>query len=104
HASGRTPQEYAKAWLAAKEEGWTGAKGEFITPPGDVIDPVRAVSQGIANLKAVREAVGEDFRVCIDLHGKTTPTMAVDFCRRAEEYAPYFVEEATQIEDLDELA
>ena len=30
--------------------------------------------------------------------------MAVDFCRRAEEYAPYFVEEATQIENLDELA
>jgi galactonate dehydratase len=30
--------------------------------------------------------------------------MAVDFCRRAEEYSPYFVEEATQIEDLDELA
>ena len=26
------------------------------------------------------------------------------FCRRAEEYAPYFVEEATQIEDIDELA
>ena len=60
--------------------------------------------EGIANLKAVREAVGEDFRICIDVHGKTTPTMAIDFCRRAEEYSPFFVEEATQIEDLDELA
>ena len=30
--------------------------------------------------------------------------MAIDFCRRAEEYRPYFVEEATQIEDLEELA
>jgi galactonate dehydratase len=30
--------------------------------------------------------------------------MAVDFCRRAEQYGPYFVEEATQIEDIDELA
>ena len=29
---------------------------------------------------------------------------SVDFCRRAEEYSPYFVEEATQIEDLEELA
>jgi galactonate dehydratase len=104
HAGGNTPEQYAKSWLQAKQEGWTGAKGAFITTQGDVIDPVRSVREGIANLKAVREAVGEDFRICIDLHGKATPTMAVDFCRRAEPYRPFFVEEATQIEDLDELA
>ncbi len=104
HAGGDTPQEYAKNWRRAKEEGWTGCKAGFITTQGDVIEPVRSVREGIANLKAVRAAVGEDFRICIDLHGKTTPTMAIDFCRRAEEYSPYFVEEATQIEDLDELA
>jgi galactonate dehydratase len=104
HAGGRTPEQYAQNWLRAKEQGWTGAKAGFITTQGDVIDPVRSVREGIANLKAVREAVGPDFRICIDLHGKATPTMAVDFCRRAEEYTPFFVEEATQIEDLDELA
>jgi galactonate dehydratase len=104
HAGGNTPQQYAQNWLQAKQEGWTGCKAGFITTDGDVIDPVRSVREGIANLKAVREAVGEDFRICIDVHGKTTPTMAIDFCRRAEEYSPFFVEEATQIEDLDELA
>jgi galactonate dehydratase len=104
HAGGRTPEEYARSFLQAKEEGWTGAKSGFLTTQGDVIDPVRSVREGIANLRAAREAVGEDFRICIDLHGKATPTMAVDFCRRAEPYHPFFVEEATQIEDLDELA
>lgn len=104
HAGGNSPRQYAETWLKAKQEGWTGCKAAFITTQGDVIDPVRSVSEGIANLKAVREAVGPDFRICIDLHGKTTPVMAVDFCRRAEEYRPFFVEEATQIEDLDELA
>lgn len=104
HAGGNSPEQYAKNWLHAKEEGWTGCKAAFITTQGDVIEPVRSVREGIANLKAVRQAVGEDFRICIDLHGKTTPTMAVDFCSRAEEYGPYFVEEATQIEDLEELA
>ena len=80
HASGNSPQAYAQAWLQAKQEGWTGCKAAFITTQGDVIDPVRSVREGIANLKAVRAAVGEDFRICIDLHGKTTPVMAVDFC------------------------
>jgi galactonate dehydratase len=104
HAGGNSPEQYAKNWLAAKQDGWTGCKAGFITTQGDVIDPVRSVREGIANLKAVREAVGEDFRICIDLHGKATPTMAVEFCARAEEYRPFFVEEATQIEDIDELA
>jgi galactonate dehydratase len=104
HAGGNSPQAYAQNWLQAKQEGWNGCKAAFITTQGDVIDPIKSVSEGIANLKAVRHAVGDDYRICIDLHGKTTPTMAIDFCRRAEEYRPYFVEEATQIEDIDELA
>ena len=104
HPGGGTPQQYAERWLKAKQDGWTAGKGGFVTTQGDVIEPVRAVNEGIANLKAVREAVGEDFKICIDVHGKATPTMAVSFCRQAEPYNPYFVEEATQIEDIEELA
>ncbi len=104
HAGGRSPEEYAQNWLQVKQDGWTACKGGFVTTHNDVIERVGSVREGIANLKAVREAVGDDFRICIDVHGKAAPTMAVDFCTRAEEYAPYFVEEATQIEDIDELA
>ena len=101
---GPTPEAYAERWLAAKEAGWTAGKGGFLTTHDDVIEPVRSVSEGIANLRRVREAVGKDFAVCIDVHGKATPTMASSFCRQAEPLNPYFVEEATQIEDLEELA
>ncbi len=103
HAGGGSPEEYARNWKAAQDDGWRACKGGFLTTQGDTIDRVRAVRDGIANLKAVREAVGPDFKICIDVHGKATPVMAVDFCKRAEEYHPYFVEEATQIEDLEEL-
>lgn len=101
---GSTPNAYAESWLAAKLDGWNAGKGTFLTTHNDVIDRVGAVSEGIANLRAVREAVGPEFSICIDLHGKTTPTMAASFCRQAEPYHPYFIEEATQIEDIDELA
>ena len=104
HAGGTTPEDYAKNWAAAKEKGWTAAKGGFLRPRGLVVDPSRDVRDAIARLKAVREAVGPDFRILIDLHGFPTPPMAVEFCARAEQYSPYFVEEATQIEDMDELA
>jgi len=101
---GSTPEAFAAEWLKAKGDGWTAGKGGFIQTHNDVIDPVGAVREGIANLKATREAVGDDFQICIDIHGKATPTMAVSFCAQAEPYHPYFVEEATQIEDIDELA
>jgi galactonate dehydratase len=101
---GGSPKAYAEGWLKAKEQGWTAGKGGFVTTEGDMIDPVRSVREGIENLEAVRGAVGEDFKICIDVHGKTTPTMAVSFCAKAEPYNPYFVEEATQIEDIEELA
>ncbi len=101
---GPTPEAYAERWVAARDAGWTAGKGAFVTTHDNVIEPVRSVREGIANLRAVREAVGEEFAICIDVHGKATPTMASSFCRQAEPYNPYFVEEATQIEDLEELA
>jgi len=104
HAGGTTPADYARNWAKAKEEGWTAAKGGFLRPRGLVVDPSRDVRDALARLKAVREAVGPDFRILIDLHGFPTPPMAVEFCAGAEPYHPYFVEEATQIEDVDELA
>jgi galactonate dehydratase len=53
---------------------------------------------------AVRKAVGDDFDIAIDAHGRLTTPMAVDFCNRVEELRPLFVEEPTQLEDLGELA
>jgi galactonate dehydratase len=105
HAGGRTPEQCAQAFLKRKEEGWTACKSGFLgTVDGNIIDPARSVREAIEKLKAVRKAVGDDFDICIDLHGKATTPMAVEFCVRAEEYRPMFVEEATQLEDLGELA
>ena len=100
---GSTPESHAAEWLQAKNEGWTAGKGGFLTTHNDFIDPVMSVTEGIRNLRAVREAVGNDFSILIDVHGKATPTMAASFCMQAEPYNVYFVEEATQIEDIGEL-
>jgi L-alanine-DL-glutamate epimerase-like enolase superfamily enzyme len=97
---GSTPE----AFLAAKEEGYTAAKSGFITVEHDLVIPHFAVNEGIRKLAAVRKAVGEDFDICIDAHGILTTVMAVEFCTRIEDLRPMFVEEPTQLEDLDELA
>jgi len=62
------------------------------------------VQAAIRTMEALRKAVGEDFDICIDAHGRLTTPMAVDFCTGVEEFHPFFVEEPTQLEDLGELA
>ena len=91
-------------FLKAKEEGYTAAKSGFVRVDKDLVRPAFAVREGARILAEVRKAVGDDFDICIDAHGKLTTTMAVDFCTRIEELRPLFVEEATQLEDLGELA
>jgi galactonate dehydratase len=94
----------AESFLRARQQGFTAAKTSgFVTAEGSVVRG-SVVREGVRRFEAVRKAVGEDFDVAIDVHGRLTPPMAVDFCTRIEHLRPFFVEEATQLEDLDELA
>jgi len=92
-----------EAFLQAKQEGYTAAKSGFIRVDKELVIPSFAVREGAKRLADVRKAVGDDFDICIDAHGILTTVMAVDFCTRIEELRPFFVEEATQLEDLGEL-
>ncbi len=96
---GSTPE----AFLEAKEEGYTAAKSGFITVHNNLVKPHYAVREAVKKLEAVRKAVGDDFDICIDAHGQLTTVMAVEFCTGVEPLRPFFVEEATQLEDLGEL-
>ncbi len=100
---GDSPEEMGERWLAAKEQGWTAGKSGFFKPDDNIMRPDKALLDSVARVRAIREAVGDDFDICIDLHGKPTTPFAVEFCRQVEEYRPFFVEEATQAEDLGEL-
>ncbi len=89
-------------WVMLKEAGWTAGKGNFLPKRGDIIEPLYAVREGIRMLEAVRQAVGWEFDILVELHGQATPPMARDFCKGAEPYRPMFVEEPAQLEDLGE--
>jgi L-alanine-DL-glutamate epimerase-like enolase superfamily enzyme len=100
---GETTEQLVESFVRAKAEGYSAAKSGFVTVNNDLVIPSFAVREGAKKLEAVRKAVGDDFDICIDVHGKLTTVMAIDFCTRIEELRPFFVEEATQLEDLGEL-
>jgi galactonate dehydratase len=97
-------QPSVEAFLKAKAEGYSAAKAVFVPVQNNLVIPPRVVREGARLVTAVRKAVGDDFDIAVEAHGRLTPPMAVDFCHRIEDLRPLFVEEATQIEDLDELA
>jgi galactonate dehydratase len=100
---GATTERLVESFVQAKAEGYSAAKSGFVTVDNDLVIPSFAVREGAKKLEAIRKAVGDDFDICIDAHGKLTTVMAIDFCTRIEELRPFFVEEATQLEDLGEL-
>jgi galactonate dehydratase len=100
---GATTEQLVESFVKAKAEGYSAAKSGFVTVDNDLVIPSFAVREGAKKLEAVRKAVDDDFDICIDAHGKLTTVMAIDFCTRIEELRPFFVEEATQLEDLGEL-
>jgi L-alanine-DL-glutamate epimerase-like enolase superfamily enzyme len=97
---GSTPEDF----LHAKELGYTAAKMTPLSPTDNVVQPSSMVRTAVRKVEAVRRAVGDDFDIAVDAHGRCTTTMAIDFCTRVEEFGLLWVEEPTQLEDLGELA
>ena len=91
-------EEELALWQQKKADGWTCVKGGFYPASGGVIDHRRAIREGIELLGQVRAAVGPDFDIIAELHGKATPTSGIEFCNRAEEFRPLWVEEVSQLE------
>ena len=55
-------------------------------------------------VKAVREMVGNDIDILLDLSAITDPTLAVDCAREVAPYSPYWFEEPHTGDDLETLA
>ena len=89
---GATPEECAEQALRLKEAGYGALK---FTPfegcgPGFDLAHGKRVE---AKVKAVREAVGDDFGIAIDGHGRLSPTNAMEMAKRIEPYGVLFFEE-----------
>src|SRR5215471_8483514 len=81
-----------------------GSSPEECLRAKELVTPTLMIRDAVRKLQAIRKAVGDDFDIAVDAHGRCTTTMAIDFCNRVEDLDLLFVEEPTQLEDLGELA
>jgi galactonate dehydratase len=102
-AEARRPEAWAEAARAAREAGFDAMKVYPMAPARPLEGP--AELHRAANLvAAVREAAGYDADIMVDLHGRTTPAVAISLGRMLEPMRPYFLEEPCQPGDVDALA
>ena len=55
-------------------------------------------------MRAVREAVGKDVDILVEVHRRLAPMHAVRVARAMEPYAPFWFEEPVSARDLGALA
>lgn len=103
HFGGATPEALAANARAKVERGWTAIKTVPV-PITNMVDGPRKLRQAEEGLRAVREAVGEDVDILLDLHGRLTPQMAIQYGKRFEQYAPFFLEEPVPAENPAAMA
>ncbi|MDO5416360.1 MAG: mandelate racemase/muconate lactonizing enzyme family protein [Lachnospiraceae bacterium] len=97
-----TPEEYAQAALRVKEEGYTALKvnptmfdqeGKLFGRYTGLLDR-KILGMAESRIKAMREAVGDDIDILLELHGMTDIGSAVQICNLLEKYNIFCAEEA----------
>ena len=95
-----TPQDYAEAARRSADDGYNALKFDpFAVPPDGVWRyPERILSRQRADLAyervaAVREAVGPEVDILVEVHGNLGTTSAIEMGRRLVELDPFFYEE-----------
>ena len=105
-----TPQGWADAALKRKEEGFNAVKVMVVgydkttgerTPVRRFENPARVTAMA-DRIGAIRQAVGNDFDIAVELHGMYSPMLAKEFIKEIEQYRPMWIEEPV-LPDNDDL-
>jgi galactonate dehydratase len=98
----RTPQEFHAAAQRVVEKGYRALK---VDPFGAGYYEIEREEKlrSIGLIEAVRDAVGPDAELLIEMHGRFNPATAIEMARELERFKPSWVEEPVPPENLAAL-
>jgi len=97
------PERMAQRARESVEAGYTAIKA-LVVPVSEPLDGAAPLRHAERCMAAIREAVGDDVDVMVDLHGRTTPAMAIQYGQALSPYRPFFFEEPCPPENVDGMA
>ena len=104
--SGRagTPEGYAERALQVVARGFTALKFDPFPGPWRTHISRQAEEQAVETVRVVREAVGPDIELLIEVHRRLAPMHAVRVAQAIEPYRPFWYEEPVSARNVDALA
>jgi galactonate dehydratase len=97
------PQQFAENAISCVEAGFDAVKA-LVVPLTEPIDRHVMIRHAERSMAAIREAVGEDVDILVDLHGRTTPAMAIEYAHALASYRPFWFEEPCPPENTAAMA
>ena len=95
---GKTPEDSAAAALRCVENGWKYLRMSVMDRDG-VLEPSVAVRDSVEHFAAVRDAVGTETEICIDVHTRLDPPDTIRLGRKLEPFDPFFIEDPLRCEN-----
>ena len=99
---GLTPEAAVDHALSYTSQGLTALKGDPFDHRGLFIT-FEAEKKAIETLAAVREAVGDEVELLLEVHGRLTPSAAIRIGNEMEQYRPFVYEEPVPFQNLDAM-
>lgn len=107
-ARGATPEDMIQSCLALRDAGYTaiGHINPFLDDARlpDGVNFARSMDSGARLAFAIREAVGLDVDLCIDVHRRLDPAQAVAFGHAIRDMRPLFYEDPIRPDCIDAMA
>ena len=98
------PDELADRARAVVDRGFTALKFDPFPGLWRAIIDRHEEEEAVDRVRAVREAVGPDVDILVEVHRRLAPMHAVRVARAMEPYAPFWFEEPVSARDLGALA
>ncbi len=99
----RTPDALGAAAREIVARGFTALKFDPFPGPWREIISLADERQAVATVAAVRDAVGPDVEILVEVHRRLAPVTAVRVAKAMEPYRPFWYEEPVSVRNLSAL-
>jgi galactonate dehydratase len=96
-------ESFAERARKSREDGFTAVK-ILAVPRTGVLAGSKRLHEAERLMRAARAGAGEDMDIMVDLHGRTSAAMAIQYAQVLAPFRPFFLEEPCQPEDPEGIA
>ena len=98
------PDAFARAAADVAAKGFTALKFDPLPRPWRTYVPREHIRHAVRVVGAVRDAVGPNVDLLLDIHRRLAPMHAIDLANALAPFEPHWFEEPCQVDNLEALA